>query len=149
MITTRRNIPESGVQTVQKSFLRQMLCNDIATFTTNHTSLYAKYAKKHFAFNSDLKMHMAIHKEDCKWYCTYDGCERDFKRKSDLTAHEVVHTGETFMCKFSTCNYTNKDPHLVKRHQRVHTRVAKVKCLECAEKFVFYQQMKRHREKYH
>ena len=105
--------------------------------------------KKLCAFKSDLEMHMAIHGEDCKWYCKYDGCGRDFKRKSDLTAHEVVHTGETFMCEFSTCNYTNKDPRLVKRHQRVHTRVAKVKCPECAEKFVFYQQMKRHREKYH
>ena len=101
------------------------------------------------AFKSDLEMHMTTHKDDRLWYCSYDDCGRDFKRKSDLTAHEVVHTGETFMCEFSTCTYTNKDPHLVKRHQRVHTRVAKVKCPECAEKFIFYQQMKRHRNTFH
>ena len=101
------------------------------------------------AFQSDLDMHMFIHATDRKWYCPFDGCDRDFKCKSDLTAHEVVHTGETFMCEFSTCTYTNKDPRLVKRHQRVHTQVAKVKCPDCAEKFVFYQQMKRHCSKYH
>ena len=62
------------------------------------------------AFKSDLDLHMAIHNNDRIWYCTQDGCNRDFKRKSDLTAHEVVHKGEDFMCEFPTCSYTNKDP---------------------------------------
>ena len=84
------------------------------------------------AFKSDLDLHMAIHNNNRIWYCTQDGCNQDFKRKSALTVHEVIHKGEDFMCEFPTCSYTNKDLRLVKRHQRVHTRDAKVKCTECA-----------------
>ena len=84
------------------------------------------------AFKSDLNMHMLKHVDDRKWYCEHDGCNRDFKCKSDLTAHEVVHNGEDFICEFPKCKYTNKDPRLVKRHQRVHTREAKVQCPECS-----------------
>ena len=105
--------------------------------------------EKTCAFKSDLDMHMLKHVEDKRWYCSFDGCTRDFKRKSDLTAHEVVHKGEDFICEFPNCKYTNKDPRLVKRHQRVHTRETKVRCPECSEKFVFYQQMKRHKSTVH
>ena len=101
------------------------------------------------AFQSDLDQHNAKHNEEKIWYCPYDDCTRDFKRKSDLTAHEVVHTGEDFVCEFPKCGFTRKDPRLVKRHQRVHTREAKVECPICGEKFVFYMQMKRHRERVH
>ena len=100
-------------------------------------------------FKSDLDMHMLKHVEDKRWYCSFDGCTRDFKCKSDLTAHEVVHKGEDFICKFPKCQYSNKDPCLVKRHQRVHTREAKVCCPDCPEKFIFYHQMKRHRKTAH
>ena len=101
------------------------------------------------AFQSDLDQHMSKHNEDKRWICSYDGCSRDFKRKSDLMAHEVVHTGEDFMCEFPNCNFKRKDPHLVKRHQRVHTKETKVECPVCGEKFVYYMQMKQHREKVH
>ena len=101
------------------------------------------------AFKSDLDMHMLKHVDDKKWYSEHDGCSRDFKRKSDLTAHEVVHTGEDFICKFPHCKYTNKDPWLLKWHQRVHTKEAKVCCPHCPEKFVFYQQMKHHKKNTH
>ena len=101
------------------------------------------------AFKSDLDMHKMKHKNEKVWYCPHGGCNRDFKRKSDLTAHEVVHSGEDFICEFPKCGYSNKDPRLVKRHQRVHTKEAKVKCPEYPEKFVFYQQMKRHRQNIH
>ena len=97
-------------------------------------------------FKSDLDMHMSVHCEEKKWHCPYDDCDREFKRKSDLTAHEVTHTGEDFICEFAGCKYKNKDPRLVKRHQRVHTKKKTVKCPDCPETFVFYMQMKRHRK---
>ena len=101
------------------------------------------------AFQSDLDQHMAKHTEDKLWICPHDGCTRDFKRKSDLTAHIVVHTGEYFICEFPNCDFKRTDPRLVKRHQRVHTKQATVECPVCGEKFVFYMQMKRHRDKTH
>ena len=101
------------------------------------------------AFQSDLDQHKSKHNEEKLWYCSHDGCSRDFKRKSDLTAHEIVHTGEDFICEFPNCDFTRKDPRLVKRHQRVHTKEAKVECPVCGKKFVFYMQMKRHRDATH
>ena len=94
-------------------------------------------------------MHMAKHSDEKIWFCPHEGCDCDFKRKSDLTVHEVVHNGEDFLCEFPGCSYKNKDPHLVKRHQRVHTKLKTVKCTECHKMFVFYQQMERHRNKVH
>ena len=73
-------------------------------------------------FKSDLDMHMTVHIKEKMWPCPHDDCNREFKRKSDLTAHEVTHTGEDFICEFAGCHYKNKDPRLVKRHQRVHTK---------------------------
>ena len=61
-------------------------------------------------FKSDLDMHMAVHIEEKMWPCPYDDCNREFKRKLDLTAHEVTHTGEDFICEFAGCSYKNKDP---------------------------------------
>ena len=84
-----------------------------------------------FAFASDLANHMEKHKDERPWKCPEEGCTRDFKWKSDLTAHEVVHRGEYFICEFPNCDYKNVDPRLVKRHQRVHTQEKKVKCTEC------------------
>ena len=95
-------------------------------------------------FKSDLDLHMLKHVEEKRWYCEADGCDKDFKRKSDLTSHEKVHLGEFFICEFPGCKYKNRDPRLVKRHQRVHTQDARVQCKKCSRKFVFYQQMKRH-----
>ena len=95
-------------------------------------------------FKSDLDLHMLKHVEEKRWYCKADGCDKDFKRKSDLTSHEKVHLGEFFICEYPGCKYKNRDPRLVKRHQRVHTQDAQVQCKKCIRKFVFYQQMKRH-----
>ena len=102
-----------------------------------------------FAFTSNLVNHMEKHKDERPWKCPEEGCTRDFKRKSDLMAHEVVHRGEYFICEFPNCDYKNVDPRLVKRHQRVHTQEKKVKCTECNKRFVFYQQMKRHQKSDH
>ena len=94
-------------------------------------------------------MHMTVHIKEKMWPCPHDDCDREFKRKSDLTAHEVTHTGEDFICEFAGCHYNSKVLRLVKRHQRVHTKKKTVKCPECGELFVFYQQMKRHKAKIH
>ena len=115
---------------------------------TNHQHT-CKYCDKKCAFESDLKRHMEKHTEESPWICNNDDCGRIFKWKAELTAHEVTHTGETFMCEYPGCAFTNKDPRNVKRHHRVHTKEKKVKCKKCEESFVFYMQMKRHMERDH
>ena len=70
------------------------------------------------AFQSNLDQH----NEDKRWICPHDSCTHDFKRKSDLTVHEVTHTGEYFICEFPNCDFKRTDPRLVKQHQRIHTK---------------------------
>ena len=99
---------------------------------------------KECAFHSDLQRHMEKHREEKLWKCDELDCNREFKRKAELTAHKVVHDGEEFICEYPNCKYTNRDPRNVKRHYRVHTQEKTVKCKICDRLFTFYQQMKRH-----
>ena len=92
---------------------------------------------------------MEKHKEESPWKCDKDDCGRVFKWKAELVAHEVTHTGETFMCEYPGCEFTKKDPRNIKQHYQVHTKEKKVKCKKCDELFVFYMQMKRHMEHEH
>ena len=100
-------------------------------------------------FESDLQRHMSSHTEGTRWYCSHAPCKRNFKRKADLDLHEVIHTGVLQKCTWPGCKYSNLDPRNVKRHQKSHTQKASVHCTKCDQVFVFYMQMKRHRDQDH
>ena len=104
---------------------------------------------KQCAFQSDLDRHKEKHEEERRWQCNEHECGRVFKRKAELIAHQVVHTGKLFKCEYPGCTYTNRDPRNVKRHYRVHTQEKRVKCKMCEQKFTFYHQMKRHMKDKH
>ena len=105
--------------------------------------------QKVLPFESDLKRHKSSHVLTKKWICANSTCGKDFKRKADLELHAVIHSGILHKCTHPGCKYSNLDPQNVNRHQRSHTQEAKVKCPHCNEKFVYYQQMKRHRDTDH
>ena len=98
------------------------------------------------AFESDMKRHMAKHIMTKKWFCVYPGCNRDFKRKSDLTSHAKTHTGPPQKCPQPGCDYINANPRNLKRHMKSHSDNKPIKCPLCDERFKYYQQLKRHRE---
>ena len=100
-------------------------------------------------FESDLQRHMKSHTEGDRWYCPHTACKRNFKRKADLDLHEIIHTGVQHKCTWPGCKYSNLDPRTVKRHQKSHTQKATVHCPKCEQVFVFYMQMKRHRDQEH
>ena len=100
-------------------------------------------------FDSDLQRHMKSHTEGTRWYCSHPPCNRNFKRKADLDLHEVIHTGVPQKCTWPGCKYSNLDPRNVKRHQKSHTQKPSVHCTKCDRMFVFYMQMKRHRDQEH
>ena len=62
-------------------------------------------------FKSDLDLHMLKHVEIDAGIVKQMGVTRTSK-KSDLTAHEAVHTGEFFICEYPGCKYKNRDPDL-------------------------------------
>ena len=98
------------------------------------------------AFESDMKRHMAKHITTKKWFCVYPGCNRDFKRKSDLTSHAKTHTGPPQQCPQPGCDYSNANPRNLKRHMKSHSDNKPIKCPLCDARFKYYQQLKRHRE---
>ena len=100
-------------------------------------------------FESDLQRHMNSHTEGTRWYCSHTPCKQNFKRKADLDLHEVIHTGVLQKCTWLGCKYSNLDPRNVKRHQKSHTQKASVHCTKCDQVFVFYMQMKHHRDQDH
>ena len=98
------------------------------------------------AFESDMKRHKAKHVPTKKWFCVYPGCNKDFKRKSDLTSHAITHTGTPQQCPEIGCEYTNANPKNLKRHMKIHSDLKPLKCALCDERFKHHQQLKRHRE---
>ena len=105
--------------------------------------------EKILPFKSDLTRHLKTHTEEKKWLCAHPTCGKDFKRKADLDLHAVVHSGVIHRCTEPGCSFNSLDPRNVKRHKKKHTQEATVSCTECDEKFVFYMQMKRHRDQEH
>ena len=100
-------------------------------------------------FESDLIRHKKSHTEDRRWKCAHPTCNRSFKRKADLELHAVVHSGILHKCPEPDCSFSSLDPRNVKRHKKSHTQQATVACPKCNKLFVFYMQMKRHRDQCH
>ena len=100
-------------------------------------------------FKSDLTRHLKTHTEDKKWLCAHPTCGKDFKRKADLELHAVVHSGIKHKCTEPGCSFSSLDPRNVKHHKKSHTQEPTVSCTKCDKKFVFYMQMKRHRDQEH
>ena len=115
----------------------------------NPTQYKCAVCDKILPFESDLQRHMKTHTEEKKWDCTHPNCDRNFKWKADLDLHMVVHSGIKHKCTWPGCKYSNLDARNVKRHQKSHTQKATIQCTKCEKMFVFYMQMKRHRDQDH
>ena len=70
-------------------------------------------------------------------------CSKEFKSKSLLTQHMLVHTGElTFEC--SICKKKFSLAGNLKKHMLVHTGERKFECLTCSKKFTQASSLKKH-----
>lgn len=101
-----------------------------------------------FPTSSNLPSHKCTHSEEeqrqyqmrpfaCKL------CATRFRKKSEFTKHERVHTNERpYQCNFCEKRFTRKFHR--KCHEKIHTQERPCKCTECGKCFVHQDQLDRH-----
>jgi hypothetical protein len=72
----------------------------------------------------------AVTPSDRPHKCTWQGCQKAFKRKNELVIHTRSHTGERpFPC--NECDYKGRTSGSLKEHKRRHSGDKPFKCKEC------------------
>ena len=61
------------------------------------------------SFNSELEIHKIKHSTEPSFKCTVIGCDKEYFRKSKLTAHMVNHVGPLIKCSQQGCSYEHTD----------------------------------------
>ena len=97
---------------------------------------------KTFPFESQLRSHKDIHRRLSNFACFAAGCKKVFRREASLIAHVQQHNGPLIKC--DQCEYTCRDQRYLTQHYRTHTGAKPYDCKNCAKKFTFYEQWKRH-----
>ena len=97
-----------------------------------------------FSFNCKLKIHKIKHSTKPMFKCTVIGCEKEYYRKSELTAHMVNHVGPPIKCPEKGCSYEHTDKRYVKQHGKSHLNELRYGCRHCDKHFKYFEQCKRH-----
>ena len=100
-----------------------------------------------FHFKSQYDSHVRKHLKNPSYQCMSSGCGKWFKRKGELNAHLVVHSGEIFKCEEEGCDYSTNDPQNLRAHLRSQSDAEPFKCIYCGEGHRYEEQKKRHIKK--
>ncbi|XP_033111899.1 transcription factor IIIA-like [Anneissia japonica] len=73
-----------------------------------------------FVSADNLKKHLKRFHQQCH-KCEFDGCGATFKKRQQLTVHEVIHTGiNRYHCEVEGCGMQFPLPSKLKRHMQKH-----------------------------
>ena len=113
-------------------------------YTHNTPKHVCDHCSECFHFKSQYDSHVRKHLKNPSFQCMSSGCGKWFKRKGELNAHLVVHSGEIFRCEEEGCDYTTNDPRNLRAHLRSHSDELPFKCIFCGEGHRYEEQKKRH-----
>lgn len=98
-----------------------------------------------FTRKAHLKTHtLYLHSDDRFFKCTE--CEKSFKQKRDLQAHQMIHSGiKNFTCKFCFKKFNTESN--LRTHLATHSEKLKCSFPHCSREFSYKYSLKNH-EKY-
>ncbi|GAA96789.1 uncharacterized protein L969DRAFT_54671 [Mixia osmundae IAM 14324] len=84
-------------------------------------------------------------KEERRYVCLVDGCEREFPRRGAIASHIQTHLEDKpFVCSVGDCKSSFVRSHDLKRHERIHSDVKSFLC-PCGKGFARGDALQRHR----
>ena len=100
-----------------------------------------QYCFKDFRKKSYLKNHELIHTSEKPFSCGY--CSKMFRQKTSAKVHERIHTGEKpYSCTYCSKMFRQKTG--VRNHERIHTGEKPYNCKTCNKCFSDKSTLRRH-----
>ena len=118
------------------------------TCTTTRKKIPCETCRQKFSFQGQLDQHKIVHRTINTHQCMAKGCGCWFMRKADLIVHAETHNKKEYKCNlcpsFMTflCKYW-------KEHMKGHSSVLPYACSKCGKRFLYCQQVSRHKGKDH
>ena len=101
-----------------------------------------------FSFKGQLEQHKIVHRSIKTHKCMAKNCNRWFMRKADLKVHTATHEKNEYTCDHCTSFKTSLKKYW-KEHMKGHDDVLPYACLICKKRFLYRQQVSRHKAKEH